>query len=128
MDMKELSLGMQTHAVSYLDTKVVTYHAAPSFRSYLEDGGKILLQYFTNYLSNFHSSQHNGLQIIVLRSFNTNHNRKKFKISFVVIHPNVLYEGHLESKERFDIKKYLLMIGKKKNMQVLSHTFTYFST
>ena len=39
-----------------------------------------------------------------------------------------LYEGHLESKERFAIKKYLLIIRKKKNMQVLSHTFTYFST
>ena len=38
------------------------------------------------------------------------------------------YEGLLESKERFAIKKYLLIIGKKKNMQVLSHTFTYFST
>ena len=38
------------------------------------------------------------------------------------------YEGHLESKERFAIKKHLLIIGKKKNMQVLSHTFTYFST
>jgi len=38
------------------------------------------------------------------------------------------YEGHLESKERFAIKKYLLIIGKKKNMEVLSHTFTYFST
>jgi hypothetical protein len=41
---------------------------------------------------------------------------------------NCIYEGHLESKERFAIKKYLLIIGKKKNMQVLSHTFTYFST
>jgi hypothetical protein len=39
-----------------------------------------------------------------------------------------MYEGHPESKERFDIKKYLLITGKKKNMQVLSHTFTYFST
>ena len=38
------------------------------------------------------------------------------------------YEGDLESKERFAIKKYLLIIGKKKNMQVLSHTFIYFST
>ena len=38
------------------------------------------------------------------------------------------YEGHLENKERFAIKKYLLIIGKKKNMQVLWHTFTYFST
>ena len=25
-----------------------------------------------------------------------------------------IYEGHLESKERFAIKKYLLIIGKKK--------------
>ena len=39
-----------------------------------------------------------------------------------------MYEGHLESKERFAIKKYLLIIGKKQNMQVFSHTFTYFST
>ena len=38
------------------------------------------------------------------------------------------YEGHLESKERFAIQRYLLIIGKRKNMQVLSHTFTYFST
>ena len=40
----------------------------------------------------------------------------------------LLYEGHVESKERFAVKKYLLIIGKKKNMQVLSQTFTYFST
>jgi len=33
-----------------------------------------------------------------------------------------------ESKERFAIQRYLLIIGKKQNMQVLSHTFTYFST
>jgi hypothetical protein len=39
-----------------------------------------------------------------------------------------LHEGHSKIKERFAIKKYLLIIGKKKNMQVLSHTFTYFST
>jgi hypothetical protein len=38
------------------------------------------------------------------------------------------YEGRLESKERFATQRYLLIIGKKKNMQVLSHTFTYFST
>jgi hypothetical protein len=36
-------------------------------------------------------------------------------------------EGHSEIKERFAITKYLLIIGKKKNMQVLSHTFAYFS-
>ena len=39
----------------------------------------------------------------------------------------VYYEGRSESKERIAIQKYLL-IGKKQNMQVLSHTFTYFST
>ena len=39
-----------------------------------------------------------------------------------------MYEGHLETKERFAIQRYLLIIGKKQNMQVLSHTFTYFST
>ena len=37
-------------------------------------------------------------------------------------------EGRSESKERFAIQRYLLIIGKKQNMQVLSHTFTYFST
>jgi hypothetical protein len=36
--------------------------------------------------------------------------------------------GASRSKECFAIQKYLLIIGKKKNMQVLSHTFTYFST
>jgi len=40
----------------------------------------------------------------------------------------MFYEGHLESKERFAIKKYVLITGKTKNVQVLSHTFTYFST
>ena len=40
----------------------------------------------------------------------------------------VSYEGHSESKERFAIQRYLLIIGKKQNMQVLSHTFTYFCT
>ena len=39
-----------------------------------------------------------------------------------------LYVGRSESKERFAIQRYLLIIGKKQNMQVLSHTFTYFST
>jgi hypothetical protein len=47
---------------------------------------------------------------------------------FFVKLAQLLYEGHLESKERFAIKKYLLIIGNKKNMQVLPHTFTYFST
>ena len=46
------------------------------------------------------------------------------QLSFILL----LYEGHLESKECFLIKKYLFIIGKKKIMQVLSHTFTYFST
>jgi len=39
-----------------------------------------------------------------------------------------IYEGRSESKERFAIQRYLLIIGKKQNMQVLSFTFTYFST
>jgi len=39
-----------------------------------------------------------------------------------------LYKGCSESKERFAIQRYLLIIGKKQNMQDLSHTFTYFST
>ena len=39
-----------------------------------------------------------------------------------------IYEGHLESKKRFAIQRYLLIIGKKQNMQDLSHTFIYFST
>jgi len=38
------------------------------------------------------------------------------------------YDGRSESKERFAIQRYLLIIGKKQNMQVLSHTFTYLST
>jgi len=39
-----------------------------------------------------------------------------------------MYEDRSESKERFAIQRYLLKIGKKQNMQVLSHTFAYFST
>jgi len=38
------------------------------------------------------------------------------------------YEGRSESKEHFAIQTYLLITGKKQNNQVLSHTFTYFST
>ena len=51
----------------------------------------------------------------------------KYNYQVYTLH-KLSYEEHLESKERFAIKKYLLIIGKKKNMQVLSHTFTYFST
>ena len=54
--------------------------------------------------------------------------RKYTKYSRTDVTQLFKYKGHLESKERFAIKKYLLIIGKKKNMQVLSHTFTYFST
>ena len=46
----------------------------------------------------------------------------------IVVSEFNIYEGHLESKERFAIQRYLLIIGKKKNMKVLWHTFTYFST
>jgi len=38
------------------------------------------------------------------------------------------FEDRLESKERFAIQRYSLIIGKKQNLQVLSHTFTYFSS
>jgi len=50
------------------------------------------------------------------------------KVVLAILDYVLNYEGHLENKERFAIKKYLLIIGKKKNMQLLSHTFTYFST
>jgi hypothetical protein len=39
-----------------------------------------------------------------------------------------MYEGCSGSKERFSIQRYILITGKKQNIQVLSHTFTYFST
>ena len=52
----------------------------------------------------------------------------RFPTESVSFQHNLLHEGHLESKERFAIQRYLLIIGKKQNMQVLSHTFTYFST
>ena len=39
-----------------------------------------------------------------------------------------IYEGLSESKERFAIQGCLLIIGKKQNMQVSSHAFTYFYT
>ena len=42
--------------------------------------------------------------------------------------PGYTYVGRSESKERFAIQRYLLITEKKQNMQVLSHTFTYFST
>jgi len=51
------------------------------------------------------------------------------KLSFIYLLTYLsIYEGRSESKERFVIQRYLLIIEKKKNMQVLSHTFTYFST
>jgi len=50
------------------------------------------------------------------------------EIFFVQRRIKARYEEQLESKERFAIKKYLLIRGKKMNMQVLSHTFAYFST
>jgi len=52
----------------------------------------------------------------------------EFYIGVSVHHRSIIYEGLSESKERFAIQRYLLTIGKKQNMQVLSHTFTYFST
>jgi len=49
-------------------------------------------------------------------------------VLFLPVKDRYKYEGHVANKKRLAIKKYLLIIGKKKNMQVLSHTFTYFST
>ena len=68
--------------------------------------------------------------VLTFKKFNFNNRQVVFRIplSSKTLFFSALYEGHLESKERFAIKKYLLIIGKKKNMQVLSHTFTYFST
>jgi hypothetical protein len=40
----------------------------------------------------------------------------------------LLYVGYPESKERCAIKKYVLIIGKKTNTQVVAHSFTNFST
>ena len=40
-------------------------------------------------------------------------------VSYLQCNFMFLYEGHLESKERFAIQRYLLIIGKKQNMQVL---------
>ena len=53
---------------------------------------------------------------------------QQITLKYIVPLCDTIYEEHLESKERFAIKKYLLIIRKKKNMQVLSHNFTYFST
>jgi hypothetical protein len=38
-----------------------------------------------------------------------------------------MYVGYSEIKERFAIKKYVLIIGKKTNMHVVAHTFTNIS-
>jgi len=63
-----------------------------------------------------------SLQWLVTRVLRTyRRNRRECK---PILYTKVNYEGHLESNERFAIKKYLLIIGKKKIMQVLSHTFT----
>ena len=45
--------------------------------------------------------------------------------SLPIIKVHVFCKGHSESKEHFAIQRYLLITGKKQNMQVLSHTFTY---
>ena len=52
-------------------------------------------------------------------------NNMKYIYIYIYIHE---YEGVSESKDGFTIQRYLLIIGKKEKMQVLSHTFTYFST
>ena len=69
------------------------------------------------------------LKYVIFRFLIFRNTSRKTICNYISIYVKIIiYEGHLESKERFAIKKYLLIIGKKKNMQVLSHTFTYFST
>jgi len=51
-----------------------------------------------------------------------------FVVLLFLVYYSGMYVGRSESKERFAIQRYLLIIGKKQNIQVLSHTFTYFST
>ena len=50
------------------------------------------------------------------------------RLGFISFELDSIEEGSSEIIERFAIQRYLLIIGKKQNMQVLSHTFTYFST
>ena len=60
--------------------------------------------------------------------FNIRNTLPKF-CPFLLGHPvysTGRYDARSESKERFAIQRYLLIIRKKQNMQVLSHTFTYF--
>ena len=78
--------------------------------------GTAQLQYGTSYAAQRH---YNPLYQSLIHELD-HQGSKQYSASF--------YKGHLESKERFAIQRYLLIIGKKKNMQVLWHTFTHFST
>ena len=51
--------------------------------------------------------------------FNTERSKMTIPYLYTCFLMAVIYEEHLESKERFAIQRYLLIIGKKKNMQVL---------
>ena len=90
-----------------------------------EDGGNIYLQNVSLLCQNSEMQEMHSSYAVYSR---LQENRQKTWANWGNTTWNWCYEGHLESKERFAIKKYLLIIGKKKNMQVLSHTFTYFST
>jgi hypothetical protein len=48
-----------------------------------------------------------------------------FQIGMLVV--SLMYVEYSKSKERFAIKKKVLIIGKETNMQVVAHTFTNIS-
>ena len=106
-------------------------HAPSTFSSPLKMEAAHLPETSTNFQQTCHIPEHSA----VWGKFSFNKfrvclqkHRRNFENQKACVVSRGSYEGHLESKERFAIKKYLLIIGKKKNMQVLSHTFTYFYT
>ena len=62
------------------------------------------------------------------QSFQTHNQLLQSAVALLTKRYVIEYEGRSESKDRFAIQRYLLITGKKQNMQVLSHTFAYFST
>jgi len=120
--------------------------------SYADDGGRKLIQKFGTYIWNYMSTcQRSWSSSASLSTSNLAQWIPEFYILRIVHRDTYMcewptrcilhvsgwtphgcmvkyHEGRSESKERFAIGRYLLIIGKKQNMQVLSHTFTSFST
>jgi hypothetical protein len=67
---------------------------------------------------------YNSYTNIFVAQFQLIYNKLKWQSQLCVL---FMYEERSESKERFANQRYLWIIGMKQNMQVLSHTFTYFS-